>query len=302
MPDPILGTAASATDPGQQGTPGQTQPQGQQGQPSQQGQDPAWLNAIQDQAMRDEARKSYMLHSDYTKKTQELGEQRKTWDSEREQMSRQNQEYLQGWRQSYDALQDAQKKFQENPTQRNAQNLQEAQAEQAEYWKDYEYMQPAQQGQHISKFVANQVNQYAQQVAQQFQQHYQNSLQQQQQYINNYFTTWLDAQQRFPGNVEQQKAYLKSVYEVSAGQIDPRELAYNRMTATSDRQALIDEGRKLGLAEAEQKAKTQNQFELNGSGAPTPYRSPNTGDKKSREDALNQAITQKFGATVWQNS
>jgi len=45
--------------------------------------EPKWLAAIPDEGMREEAKKSYMLNEDYTKKTQGLAEKEKTWGEER---------------------------------------------------------------------------------------------------------------------------------------------------------------------------------------------------------------------------
>lgn len=301
MPDPILGTAAGATgQEGQQGAP-QQQSQ-QQGQPSQQGsQEPKWLSYIPE-TEREDARKAYMLNSDYTKKTQELSERQKSWESEKETLSRQNKEYLEGWQNSYKHYEDLKAKFERNPTEQNRQNLQDAAAEQQKYWEGYEYLQPHEQAMKIAQYNHNLLNQQVAQYARAFQEHYQKQLQQQVEYINNYFGTYLDAQQRFPGNAVQQKAYLESIYKVRSGEIDPRELAAQRVTAEQDRQALIEEGRKLGVAEAENKFKTQNGFDLTGTGTPQPYRPPALGDRAAREQALNQAITQKFGSGVWSNT
>lgn len=296
MPDPILGAAAGTTDANQQGS----QQQGQQGgtgaaAPA----EPAWLNAIQDKSMQDEARKSYMLNSDYTKKTQDFAEQRKTWDSEREGLKRQNEEYLQGWRTSYGALEKAQEAYARNPTERNAQQVRDAAQENQEYWEGYEVLDGPKQAQKVAQYSVQQVNQYVNQLAQRFQQAYEQSQQQQQAYINNYFTTWLDAVQKFPGDGEKAKAYLAAVYNVSAGKADPRELAYQQVMGPSDREKLLEEGRKLGAAEAEQRYKNQNQFDLNGTGTPQPYRHAPLGDKKARDAELNQKITNQFGLGVW---
>jgi len=45
--------------------------------------EPKWLAAIGDEAMREEAKKAYMLNEDYTKKTQGLAEKEKVWGEER---------------------------------------------------------------------------------------------------------------------------------------------------------------------------------------------------------------------------
>lgn len=294
MPDPVLGAAAGAGEGAGQNGQGASQGQGQA-----QSQEPKWLSYIPE-TEREEARKSYMLQADYTRKTQELGEKEKAWSTEREQLSRTNKEYLEGWQSSWNALEEARRKFAENPTQRNADKLRDAQDEAGEYFRDYHLMDGPAQGQHLAKYVGNQLTTYVQGLAQQFRDHYIKSLQEQQAYINNYFGTYLDAQQRFPGDAKQQRAYLENIYKVRSGDIDPRDLAAARVTAEQDRQALIDEGRKLGRAEAEQEWKNQNQFDLTGHGAPprSPYQAP-TGDPKSRQQALDQQITERFGAKVW---
>jgi hypothetical protein len=294
MPDPILGTAANATDANQQGGTQQGQTAGTQQQNG--SADPAWLNAIQDTTMRDEARKSYMLHSDYTKKTQEISEREKTWQQKEQELTRQNQEYLNGWRQSYGALEEAQRQYAQNPTRANAANVQEAQDE---YWANYDPLDGPKAGKHVGEYAVKHVTEYANRLAQKFQENYQQAMQQQQQYINNYFGTWLDAQQRFPGNVEQQRAYLQSMYQVQSGQIPANDIAFQRVNAETERQKLIEEGRKLGQAEAEQRLKNQNQFDMNGNGAPQGYRYQPPADKKARLDELNSKITERFGYQAW---
>ena len=297
MPDPILGTAAGTTDQGQQGQP-------QQGQQPANGTTPAttepvWLNAIQDQSMREEAKKSYLLNSDYTKKTQELAEQRKSWESEKEALKRQNEEYLQGWKASWNAYEEAQKKYQQNPTAANAQNVRDLAQESNEYWEGYDLMDGPKQGKHVAQYTAQQVTQYVNQLAQKFNEAYQQDKKQHQAYMDNYFATYLDAQQKFPGNPEQQKAYLNAMYQVRSGQADPRELAYQQVIAPSERERLLEEGRKLGAAEAEQRLKNQQQFDMNGTGTPQPYRHAPLADKKARDAELTQKITERFGFNVW---
>ena len=67
-----------AQNPG--GQPAGTQLPGQQAPVVE---EPKWLAAIGDEAMREEAKKSYLLNDDYTKKTQALSEEKKGWDTER---------------------------------------------------------------------------------------------------------------------------------------------------------------------------------------------------------------------------
>ena len=45
--------------------------------------EPKWLAAIPDEAMREEAKKGYLLEKDYTQKNQVLAEERKGWETER---------------------------------------------------------------------------------------------------------------------------------------------------------------------------------------------------------------------------
>ena len=46
-------------------------------------QDPQWLSAIADEAMRTEAHKGYMQQRDYTQKTQDLAKERETFETDR---------------------------------------------------------------------------------------------------------------------------------------------------------------------------------------------------------------------------
>lgn len=249
--------------------------------------------------MREEAKKSYMLQSDYTKKTTDLAEQRKSWDSERDQLKRQNEEYLNGWRNTWSAYEKAQEAYQRNPTAQNAQNVRDAAQENQEFWEGYDLMDGPKQGKHVAQYSIQQVTQYVNQLAQKAAEAIQQGQQQNQQYINNYFTTWLDAVQKFPGDGEKAKQYLQAVYQVQSGQADPRALAFQQVTAPSEREKLLEEGRKMGAAEAEQRYKNQNQFDMNGTGAPQPYRHAPLGDKKARDAELTQQITNKFGLGVW---
>ncbi len=249
--------------------------------------------------MREEAKKSYLLHSDYTKKTQELGEQRKSWDTEKQQLTREKEEYLNGWKSTWDAYEKAQAAYQRNPTERNAQNVRDAAQESEEYWQGYDLMDGPKQGRHVAQYTVQQVTQYVNQLAQQAAAAIQQQQQQNQQYINNYFTTWLDATQKFPNDGEKAKQYLAAIYNVNAGKADPREIAYQQVMAPTEREKLLEEGRKLGAAEAEQRLKNQNQFDMNGNGGPQNYRYQPPADKKGREAELNQKITERFGMGVW---
>lgn len=62
------------------GQPGGTQIPGQQVPVVE---EPKWLATIADETMREEAKKSYLLNDDYTKKTQALAEEKKGWETER---------------------------------------------------------------------------------------------------------------------------------------------------------------------------------------------------------------------------
>jgi len=168
-----------------------------------------------------------------------------------------------------------------------------------QYWEGYDLMDGPKQGKHVAQYTAQQVTQYVNQLAQKFNEAYQQDKKQHQAYMDNYFATYLDAQQKFPGNPEQQKAYLNAMYQVRSGQADPRELAYQQVMAPSERERLLEEGRKLGAAEAEQRLKNQQQFDMNGTGTPQPYRHAPLADKKAREAELNQQLTAKFGASIW---
>src|SRR5215831_20594697 len=61
-------------------------------QQPQQSQEPAWLSQIPEQH-REEARKGYLLQSDYTKKTQDFSERQKQWDTEKADLQRRVDEY-----------------------------------------------------------------------------------------------------------------------------------------------------------------------------------------------------------------
>lgn len=63
------------------GNGGQPENQPNQGQGNGTDNEPKWLSAIQDQALRDEAKKGWMMEADYRKKTSELSEQRKQWET-----------------------------------------------------------------------------------------------------------------------------------------------------------------------------------------------------------------------------
>jgi hypothetical protein len=212
-----------------QGTPGQA-PAAQSTPASTQSQEPAWMTHVPEQ-FRDEAKKSYLLQSDYTKKTQELADQRKSWESEQEKYKGYESKlsnYDKWWNENSKTIELLQKNWdkvqpiltgQPAPTQDNAQ---------PSHFRDYDILPPEEQAKRVAEYVQNQ---YVTKALEAQKQEYAATLAEKQSQMQNYLAILTDAFERKsqdPGlNI---RDYIQKATEIASGKFNPMEMAYHTLT------------------------------------------------------------------------
>jgi hypothetical protein len=235
---------------------------------SQQSQEPKWLSYIQDATEREEAKKSYLLHSDYTKKTQEVAEQRKAWESEKQKLQSESQRWNDWYKKEYEPFYQTYQKYKDQidpilsgQAVRQQQQLQtqhqQNNANQSDPFDNYDLLPPTEQAKRLADYIgsnvlAQQLNALKQDMA--------NQLAQKEQFFGNYLTILTDAYGRKFQNPELDiNQYIQKALEISQGKINPLETAYNAVTNESSMKRMQEEWMKKGREEAELAYKNQQQ-------------------------------------------
>lgn len=229
---------------------------------SQQAIEPAWLKHIPEQE-REEAKKSWMLQSDYTKKTTEYAEGRKAWDSEKEKLlaAQKEMEPVVEWYKSvypkfkehWDKIQPILfgQQQQQPPTQQNTSTAQ------PDPFHDYDLLPAQEQAKRLADYVNNQ---YVSNAISQLEQKFQQELNNRTQFFNNYLGILTDAQQKaFTNPGFNMQEYIAKALELQSGKFNPLELAYNAVTSQGNLDKMQQEWLKKGKEEALLEMQNQNQ-------------------------------------------
>lgn len=289
------GANGTGAQPNQNGQAHGGQPDGQQ-----QSQEPKWLSYIPE-AEREEAKKGWMLQSDYSKKTGELAEQRKTYETAAERAKRVD-EWEKWHKESYSPFI---KQLEANwakiepilsgkvvePKTQTAdpnQNL-------AQHFANWDVLPPEEQGKRLADFVNNQ---YVQTALQKQQEQYNQALQQQlgglRQQFENYMNVLHDAyDKKFADPKFPIKDYLNKSLEIMYGKVDPRELAFQAITGPQQIETMKQEWLKKGREEAELefKNKLQNPGALQQQNVPLFRQAPQKSSQIT--DSIRQLAIEK---------
>ena len=207
----------------------------QQANQQQAQQEPKWLSYVPE-TEREEAKKGYLFQSDYTKKTTELADQRKAWETEKTQLAEQNKKYTDWWagfEPTYKAISENWPKIQAALTgQAPAQNPQSPQQTPEDPFRDFELLAPADQARKIAEHVNSQ---HVVKALQAQEQKFNQTLQQREAYYQNYMNILTDAFNRKFQNPDLSiPDFLQKALEFSYGKGNPLDMAYNVLTKDAD--------------------------------------------------------------------
>lgn len=272
MPDPVTNPNGNG---GQANSAAANNPQGQQ---SQQPQEPAWLNAVPEQ-FKEQAKKEYLLQSDYTKKTSELAEQRKSWEEKEKQWAAKDKEWREFDVQYRPLHQQLQKHWDKIAPILNgaaeAAHLaaqQNANTNNPDPFDELDLLPAKEQAKRIADFVGKQNSGAVIDAVTKLKEEFQQTINAHAQAFKNYLAIQTDAYNRKFQNPDMDlNAYLQKALEYQNGQVNPLEAAYSAVTSEATTKKMQDEwykkGKEEGLLEA------RNQTVTNGglrSGSPIP--------------------------------
>lgn len=254
------GQGAAQPNPGQAST-----TQNGNGQAS----EPKWLSYIPE-TEREDARKGYLLQSDYSKKTAEISEKQKAWETEKAQMAAANKQYQEWWtgfEPVYKQISDPpmwakiEAMLTGKPIPGQQAQRQEHQNGQDDLWNDFDILPPAEQAKRYQQFSERQYAQKLTEARQEMEQR----IQQAEQRAQNYLAIMTDAFARKANDPTLDvPAFIQKQLEYSMGKFNPGELAYKSMTADRDMKKIQDEWLQKGREEM--KLEYANQQQSNGAG------------------------------------
>jgi hypothetical protein len=264
MPDPVVAGTENqqSNNAGGQGNANQNGQGGTNQQASQQVQDPKWLSYIPE-TEREDARKGYLMQSDYTKKTTEIADRQKAWDTEKAELSRLNNEYVTWWtgfKPTFDTINGNWDKIQKVLGGQAPAQTQQSPQQPEDPFRDYDLLPPVEQAKRIGEQV---VAQHVTKALQAQEQKFNQAFQQREQYYQNYLNIWTDAQERARKNPDfPVREYLQQALEYSSGKGNPLEMAAMTVTKDSDLKKQQEQWDKAGYERA--KLEFQNQQQPTG--------------------------------------
>lgn len=271
------------------------QPQGAQGQ----AQDPAWFQHIPEQ-YREEAKKSYLLHSDYTKKTQELAEQRKSWEAEQSKYKDYETKlngYEKWWNENKTVFDAIQKNWDKVAPILNGQAVTQNQQTQSQQdngqsnFDDWDVLPPREQAKRLADYVNSQ---YMTQALAAQEQKFAQILAQKEQGFMNYLAVLTDAFERKAQDPSLKiPEFIQKANEYSYGKFNPMELAYQSLTGPQSLEKMKEEwlakGREEGKLEAQNQQQSTGAFNNAG---PTSFKATPKTSSQVR-DAVRELSIQK---------
>lgn len=236
----------------------------QSGGQSGQGQEPKWLNYVPEHE-REEARKSYLLHSDYTRKTQELSERSKSWEAEKKALKEREQALEAWWKQNEPSLNVAAQNW--DKFQYALQNWDsieawrkgnQGQANQGEDpFKDYDLLPANEQAKRMYEFVRQGI---MQNEGAQFSRSLEQKMAERDRYYQNYINTLVDAFAKKADNPALDvNQYIQKVMEFSFGKFNPSDMAFQALTKDSDLKKMQEEWLKKGREEGQLEERNKRQ-------------------------------------------
>ena len=248
------------------------------GQQSQQPQEPAWLNAVPEQ-FKEQAKKDYLLQSDYTKKTSALAEERKSWEEKEKSWATKDKQWAEFNAQYQPFQQQLQKHWDKiAPILNGATAIAHAQAQQnagqtaQDPFEDYDLLPAREQAKRLAEYTTKQQQGTLEGALTKLKEEFQQTIGNHAQAFKNYLAIQTDAYNRKFQNPDMDlNAYLQKALEYQNGQVNPLEAAYSAVTSEATTKKMQEEwykkGKEEGLLEA------RNQTVTNGglrSASPVP--------------------------------
>lgn len=284
-------------------------PQGTQGQPlngtqnnplgSQQpqpSQEPAYFQHIPEQ-FREEAKKNYLLQSDYTKKTQEFSEREKAWQAKEADYERRAKEWN-DFQAQYDPFY---KKLQAHwdkiapiiagQQAQSGQPQQQPDQVPQNLWENFDVLPPAEQAKRIAEHTKNE---YLAKELAAMRQEFNQALAQREQYYQNFLNIYTDAfTRKFQNPNLDLQTFMKEAIDIQYGRKNPLDLAYTSVTSEAQRKALEEQYYKKGREDRELEYQNSQQTNgaLNGQTIPMFKQAPLTREQVS--EAARQVAVKK---------
>ncbi|MFQ5757182.1 MAG: hypothetical protein ACE5H7_13980 [Acidiferrobacterales bacterium] len=274
--------------------------------------EPEWFALIPED-QRQAAREGWLRQQDYTRKTQELAEQRRQFEEASkaaEEAAKQYgspEEWARFWQQiqphwdTFVKWNQAQQSGATSPAKTPTQTTASSPGD--DFWTNWDILQPQEQAQRLSQIVAqnvlNQINQqYVPQIQKQFQDY--------DQYQKNYMTMWRRAfeQKLQDPNIDLDRIFQTAV-DMQTGKLDPLDAARQLSVTPEESQQKFEKTLEERLAqerakwEEEQQAKAKT-IPLAGGIGPAAFQpvedAPKTA-QEAKERALN-AVVDKYGTGI----
>jgi hypothetical protein len=257
---------------GQQSQVGQGVAQPENGQASNnqqqtcQDSEPRWLSYIPE-SERKEAREGWLRDADYRKKTMEIGERERTWETEKQSLAEKAAQadqftkwYQESYTPFYNQINSKWEDIQKVLTGQPATAPQTNGNQQQDYFANYDLLPPTEQAKRQAEYIQNN---YLAQALQAQKQEFTQNLQQEKGYFTNFLNILVDAFDRKSNDPSLDlRAFLTEANNFQQGKGNPLELAYAKVTSETSRKALEDQWYKKGKEEA--LLEMQNQQQSNG--------------------------------------
>lgn len=273
---------------GNQGQDNQSPPNTPQGTQN----EPAWLQHVPEQ-FREDAKKGYLLQSDYTKKTQEWSEKQKSWDAEKQQLSERLGTYDSWYRDQYTPFyQKAQPHMEKIMAIINGQQqqspVQNGNGQGQSPFDNYDVLPPQEQARRVAEYnkaeFLNMLNEREQRMNQEWAKR--------EQYYSNLLSVMNNAwSKKFQNPNLDMDAFMKEALAYQAGQKNPFDAAYASVTKDADLKALQEQFYKKGREDMELEIKNRQQVPgaMQSETIPLFKQKPKTRDEVT-EAARQQAI------------
>lgn len=216
-------------------------------------QEPAWLTSVPEQH-REDARKGYLLQSEFTRKSQDFSEKQKAWDTERSDLQKRVDEYnqfAQQYQPFYARLQQHWDRI--GPILEGREQTPASQpTPQQNVFENWEELAPQEQARRLADYNGVSFAQQIQQLKQEFNQ----ALAAREQYYGNYLGILTDAFERARKDPSLNlPEYMQKAIAIQYGRENPLELAYASVTSERTRKQLEEDAYNRGRADREQEYK-----------------------------------------------
>lgn len=287
--------------PGQQATqvPGQQAGAPASAQPGT-AQEPKWLSAIPDPALREEAKKDYLLQADYTKKTQTFADQQRAWEQEKTGLQERARQYdaMSQWYQTQylpfhqriSPKWETIDRYLKGEIDLGGNGAQAAAAQVGgDAFKDWDLLPGNEQAKRLTEHLkTSYFDPTIQRQNQEWQQFYAAKEREWAGFIQRYNAIYADAFQKALTEYRQGREfpiqdYVNAQLEISAGKIDVPGLAFQKVTGDHRQKELEKEWYERGKKDREQELLNQQQSPgaLQNSSVPIFRQAPKTRDEVS---------------------